>query len=79
VFDDAMGEPSVEDYLNWLSEEVSGLLDVFSSVNENFVTAAVEGALVLASDSIDLEAVWIGASEAGADILPAASGVRKAA
>jgi hypothetical protein len=79
VFDDVMGEPSVEDYLNWLSEEVSGLLDVFSGVNENFVTAAVEGALVLASDSIDLEAVWIGASKAGADILPAASGVQKAA
>jgi chromosome segregation ATPase len=71
-------DPSVEDYLNWLSEEVSGLPDVFSGVNENFATAAIEGALALVGDSIDLEAVWTTASEAGVDILPAALGVRKA-
>jgi hypothetical protein len=72
-------EPSVEDYVNWLSEEVSGLPDVFSDANENFAITAIEGALALASDSIDLEAVWTTASEASVDILPAASGVRKAA
>jgi hypothetical protein len=73
------GEPSVEDYANWLFEEVSSLPDVFSGVNENFATAAIEGALALAGDLVDLEVVRTGASEAGADILPAASGVRKAA
>jgi hypothetical protein len=72
-------KPSVEDYLNWLSEEVSGLPDVFSGVNENFATAAIEGALVLAGDSIDPEVVRNAAFEAGADILPATSGVRQAA
>jgi hypothetical protein len=72
-------EPSADDYLSWLSEEVSGLPDVFSGVNENFTTAATEGVLTLADDSIDLKAVWAAASEAGADILPAASGVRRAA
>jgi chromosome segregation ATPase len=43
-------KPSVEDYLNWLSKEVSGLPDVFSGVNENSAAAAIEGALTLASD-----------------------------
>jgi hypothetical protein len=71
-------EPSIKDYLNWLSEEVSGLPDMFGNVNENFATAAIEGALMLASDSIDLEVVWTAASKAGVDILPTASGVRKA-
>jgi hypothetical protein len=50
-------EPSVEDYLYWLSDEISSLPNMFSSVNENFVTATVEGALAMASDSIDLDVV----------------------
>jgi hypothetical protein len=65
--------------LNWLFEEVSSLPDVFSGINENFATAAIEGALTLADDSIDLEAVRTGASKAGTDILPDASGVQKVA
>jgi hypothetical protein len=69
-------EPSVEDYLNWLSKEVSGLPDVFSGLNENIATSAIEGALTLAGDSIDLEAMQTAASEAGAGILPTASGVQ---
>jgi hypothetical protein len=73
------GEPSVEDYLNWLFEEVSSLPDVFSGINENLATAAIEGALTLADDSIDLEAVRTGASKAGTNILPDASGVQKVA
>jgi hypothetical protein len=72
-------KPSVEDYLNWLSEEVSGLPDVLSGVNENFATAAIERALTLAGDSIDPEAARDAAFEAGADILPTASSVRRAA
>jgi hypothetical protein len=50
-------EPSVEDYLRWLSDEISGLLDMFSGVNEIFATATIEGALTMAGDSIDLDIV----------------------
>jgi hypothetical protein len=71
-------EPSVEDYLNWLSEEVSGLPDIFNGVNENFATAAIEGALALIGDSVDLEALRVATFEGGADVLPTALGVRKA-
>jgi hypothetical protein len=73
------GKPSVVDYLNWLSEEVYGLPDMFSGVNQNFATAAIERALTLAGASIDLEALRTGASKAGMDILPTALGIRKAA
>jgi hypothetical protein len=45
----SMEKPSPEDYLAWLFEEVSGLSDVFSGVNENFATPAIEGALALAA------------------------------
>jgi hypothetical protein len=41
------GKPSVADYLCWLSTEISDLLDKFGGINENFVTAMVEGALVM--------------------------------
>jgi hypothetical protein len=53
----AEGEPSSVDYLRWLSTEISGLLDMFGGVNENFATATVEGALAIAGDSVDLDAV----------------------
>jgi hypothetical protein len=59
-------EPSVQDYLNWLSEEVASLPDMFCGMNENFATAVIEGALVLAGDFVDLEAVRVAAS----DVLP---------
>jgi hypothetical protein len=72
-------EPSVEDYVNWLSEEVTGLIDMFCGVNENFATAAIEGALALASDSVDFEVMRVAASQGDADVLPARSGMRKAA
>jgi hypothetical protein len=72
-------EPSVEDYINWLSEEVTGLSDMFSGMNENFATAAIKGALALADNSVDLEAVQVASSEGSADVLPTASGVRKVA
>jgi hypothetical protein len=49
-----MGEPSAEDYLRWLSVEFTGLPDMFGGVNENFDTATIEGALVMAGDSVDL-------------------------
>jgi hypothetical protein len=71
----SMEKPLVKDY--WLSEEMASLPDMFCGVNENFATAAIEGALVLVSDSIDLEVVRVAASEGSADVMPAASGVRK--
>jgi hypothetical protein len=49
--------PLVEDYLCWLSDEISGLPDMLSGVNENFPTAAIEGALAMAGDSIDHDIV----------------------
>jgi hypothetical protein len=69
-------EPSVEDYLRWLSNEISGLLDMFSGVNENFATTAIEGALVMPSDSIDLDVVRGTTAEGGVDVLPVGSNVR---
>jgi hypothetical protein len=72
-------EPSVKDYLNWFSEEVTGLPDMLCCVNENFATAAIEGALALASDSVDFDVVRVAASEGGVDVLPTGSSVRKAA
>jgi hypothetical protein len=70
-------EPSVEDYLRWLSDEISGLPDMFSGVNKNFATAAIEGALAMASDSIDLDVVRGVVAEGGVDVLLAGSDVRR--
>jgi hypothetical protein len=61
-------EPSAEDYLRWLSEEAFGLPDMFSSMNENFAAAAIEGALAMARDSVDLDIVRVAASESGVDV-----------
>jgi hypothetical protein len=51
------GEPPAEDYLRWLSAEVTGLPDMFSGVNENFAPAVIEGALTMDADSVDLPVV----------------------
>jgi hypothetical protein len=48
------GEPSAVDNLRWLSTETSSLPDLFGGVNENFATAAIEGALAMADASVDL-------------------------
>jgi hypothetical protein len=74
----AMEDPSTKDYLRWLSEEVSGLPDMFSGVNEKFVTAAIKGALTMAGDSVDLDAIQGAAAESGMDVLPAGPNVRRA-
>jgi hypothetical protein len=58
---------------------VTGLPSIFCGVNENFATAAIEGALALAGESADFDAVRVAASEGGADVLLDGSGVRKAA
>jgi hypothetical protein len=72
-------EPSVEDCLCWLLEEISGLPEMFSGVNENFATAAVEGALAMVEDSVDLDVVQGVAAESGADVLPTRHNIRRAA
>jgi hypothetical protein len=69
----------IEDYLCWLSDEVSDLPSMFSSVNENFASAATEGALAMAEDSIDLDAMQNAAGEGGADVLPTGPAVQRAA
>jgi hypothetical protein len=47
-------EPSAMDYIRWLSTQIAGLPKVFSGVNKKFISAAVEGTLVVAGDSVDL-------------------------
>jgi hypothetical protein len=63
-------EPSTMDYIHWLSVEVASLLEVFVGVNENFISAAVEGPLIMARDSVDLAALQAMATDSGVDILP---------
>jgi hypothetical protein len=72
-------EPLTEDYLCWLSEEISGLPNMFGCVNKIFATAAIEGALTMVRDSIDLNDVRDVTIESGADILPTGPNVRRAA
>jgi hypothetical protein len=64
------GNPSVADYIRWLSMEVGGLPEMFASVNKNFISAAVEGALVIDGESVKLNALQDAAGVSGADILP---------
>jgi hypothetical protein len=45
------------DYICWLSIEVTGLPEMFAGINRNFISATVEGTLVMAGDSIDLAAL----------------------
>jgi hypothetical protein len=73
------GEPSAVDYLHRLSMEISGFSGMFGGINENFVTAVVDSALVMAGDSVDLYALQSVAAESGLDILAAECGVRRAA
>jgi hypothetical protein len=51
---------------------------MFSGVNENFASAAIEGALAMAGDSVDLDTVRGVATESSADVLPVESGVQRA-
>jgi hypothetical protein len=51
---------------------------MFSGVNENFPTATIEGALAIAGDLVNLDAIWGVATKSGADVLPAGPDVRRA-
>jgi hypothetical protein len=55
-----------------------GLPDMFSGVNENFAIAAIEGALTMVRDSVDLAVVGGAASKSGVDILPTKHNVQRA-
>jgi hypothetical protein len=52
---------------------------MFSGVNDNFATAAIEGALTMAQDSVDLDAVRGPAAKSGAYFLPTEPDVQRAA
>jgi hypothetical protein len=58
-------ESLVADYIHWLSMEVTGPPEVFAGVNKNFVSAAVEGTLVMAGGSVDLAALQASAINSG--------------
>jgi hypothetical protein len=64
--------PSVQDYVCWLTSEVGYLPGVFTSVNENFISTAIEGVLKMPDEtgSIDPDALQTSAAESGADVLP---------
>jgi hypothetical protein len=51
---------------------------MFSGMKENFATAAIEGALAMARDSVDFDGVWRVAVESGAEILPTGLDVHRA-
>jgi hypothetical protein len=72
-------DPSAVNYIHWLSTEVSSLLKIFASVNKNFIFAVVECALVMAEESVDLNALQDVAAESRAKFLLAKRYVRRAA
>jgi hypothetical protein len=53
---------------------VGCLPEVFASINENFVSAAIKGVLVMARGAglVDLESLRMVVTDRGADILPGA-------
>jgi hypothetical protein len=65
-------------YAGWLTAEVGCLPGVFASINKNFASVAIEGVLVMASDSVDLATLQTSAVDSGADVLPGAWDVRRA-
>jgi hypothetical protein len=70
-------EPSVANYIHWLSVEVTSLPEVFAGVNENFVSITVEGTLVMARGSVDLAALQASTADSRVDILPVEQDVQK--
>jgi hypothetical protein len=71
------GDPSTADYIRWLSMEVGGLPEMFAGVNENFISVVVEGALIMARESANLNALQDVVAVSRADIMPV--DVRRAA
>jgi hypothetical protein len=73
------GNPSAVGYIHWLSMEVGGLPNFFASVNKNFISTTVEGALVMVGESIDLNTLQDAAAVSRPDIFPIDQDVRRAA
>jgi hypothetical protein len=66
------------DYICWLSAEVTSLSEVFAGVNENFVSATVEGTLVMVGDSIDFATMQTMAADSRACIVQVERDMRRA-
>jgi hypothetical protein len=64
------GNPLAAGYIRWLSMKVAGHPEMFAGVNGNFISTAVEGALIMAGKSVDLNALQDAAAMSGDDILP---------
>jgi hypothetical protein len=62
------GDPFTADYLHWFSMEVGGLPEVFTGINENVISAAVEGTLVMAGPFVNLGALQAATAVSEADI-----------
>jgi hypothetical protein len=62
------GDPSAVDYIHWILVEVGDLPKVFAGVNKIFVFATIEGALVMAGNSVDLDAIQDAVVASGANI-----------
>jgi hypothetical protein len=69
---------SAADYIRWLFMEVAGLPEIFAGVNENFISATVEGALMMAGESVDLDTLQDVAVDSEVDILPVGCDVQRA-
>jgi hypothetical protein len=65
--------------LHWFSMEVGGLPEVFTGINENVISAAVEGTLVMAGPFVNLGALQAATAVSEAGILPMDWDVRRAA
>jgi hypothetical protein len=72
-------DPSAVDYIRWILVEVGDLPKVFAGVNKIFVFATIEGALVMAGNSVDLDAIQDAVVASGANILPVKRDVWRAA
>jgi hypothetical protein len=65
------GDLSTAEYICCLSAEVAGLPELFAGVNENFISVAVKGILIMAGQFVDLGAMQDTTAASKADILPA--------
>jgi hypothetical protein len=63
----------------WFAAEVASLPEVFLGINDNFILAAVDGALMMAGDYVDLSALQASTAASGVDILLGAREIRKTA
>jgi hypothetical protein len=63
-------EPSIGDYVRWLSTEVACLPERCLPMSTRILSQSRSRVLVMAGDSIDLAALQASAADSGADIVP---------